>query len=185
MTFRSEEPQALRLRFLFLDLTLGNRTSTLHAQSEEPMIIDTLDNAGLYRNLGPRFAKAFDYLEQTDLATLPDGRNDIDGDDLFAMVVDGPTRRMADAEWEAHRNYHDIQLVTEGIEQMGFANVEDLSETMPYNVEQDAALYAGEGTMVPVPAGTFVLFAPQDAHMPSIAITDPSRVRKIVVKVRV
>jgi len=149
------------------------------------MIIDTLDNADLYRNLGRRFAKAFDFLRETDLSSLPDGRNEIDGEDLFAMVVDGPTRRMADATWEAHRNYHDIQFVAEGMEQMGFANVDDLSESTPYNAEQDAALYAGEGTMVPVPAGTFIVFAPQDAHLPSIAITEPARVRKIVVKVRV
>lgn len=149
------------------------------------MIIDTLDNADLYRNLGPRFAKAFDFLRNTDLSTLPDGRNEIDGEEVFAMVVDGPTRRMADAAWEAHLNYHDIQFVTEGMEQMGFANVEDLAVTKAYNADADAALYTGEGTMVPVPAGTFVVFAPQDGHMPSVAITEPTRVRKIVVKVKV
>ncbi len=149
------------------------------------MIIDTLENADLYRNLGPHFAKAFDFLRGTDLSSLPDGRNEIDGDDVFAMVVDGPTRRMADALWEAHRNYHDVQLVCEGMEQMGFATLEDLTESTAYDPESDATLYTGEGTMVPVPAGTFVVFAPQDAHMPSIAITEPARVRKVVVKVRV
>ena len=43
----------------------------------------------------------------------------------------------------------------------------------------------GEGSFVLMPAGMFVILGPQDAHMPQIAVSDPSPVVKVVCKVAV
>ena len=51
------------------------------------MIYDTLAHKDQYRNLSPRLAKALDFLAQTDFSALPDGRCDIDGDEVFANVM--------------------------------------------------------------------------------------------------
>jgi len=50
---------------------------------------------------------------------------------------------------------------------------------------QDVASLAGDGNFLTVSAGMFVIFFPQDAHMPYLAAAAPGPVRKIVLKVRV
>ena len=42
------------------------------------MIIDTLDNAGKYIHLHPRFAKAFDFIKSQNLETIEPGKFEID-----------------------------------------------------------------------------------------------------------
>ena len=149
------------------------------------MIIDDITNTSFYRCLGSTFAAAFDFLRNEHLSKLPAGRNEINGDQLFAMVVDGPTKPLDQCIWEAHRKYHDVQFVAEGIEKMGYANVEQMKVTEPYDPANDVTFFDGAGSMLTVPAGTFVVFSPQDVHMPSVAVSQPERVRKIVLKVAV
>ena len=49
-----------------------------------------------------------------------------------------------------------------------------------YDLAKDVKL-----ELVYVPAGSFAILMPQDAHMPGIAVTQPAPVRKVVVKVKV
>jgi len=86
--------------------------------------------------------------------------------------------------WEAHRQYMDIQYVASGVELMGFANLNYL-RVGGYDESKDFVPGFGEGTFFEMHAGTFTIFAPQDAHMPGIATGNPQPVRKIVMKVRV
>jgi YhcH/YjgK/YiaL family protein len=150
------------------------------------MIIDRLEHADFYHGLGPRFRQAFDYLRSTDLLRLPTGRLAIDGDGLFAIVVDGPTRLKKDCRWEAHRRYHDLQYVASGEEVMGFAPREAMRMIEPFADGEDYAFFEGEGQYVRVGPGHFMIFAPQDVHRPSMAVDDtPAPVRKVVLKVLV
>ncbi len=149
------------------------------------MIIDQLSHADFYQSLGSRFARAMDYLRTEDLSKLPDGRNEIDGDRLFAMVVDEPTRPLDQCLWEAHREYHDVQYVVEGVEQMGYAHIGQMNVSVPYDPAKDAEFFEGAGSMLTVPAGSFVIFTPQDVHKPSVAVGRPASVRKIVMKLAV
>jgi YhcH/YjgK/YiaL family protein len=150
------------------------------------MIIDHISNASIYRPLGPRFSRAFDYLLNTDLDALPTGRVEVAGDELFAIVADGETKMPQQCRYEAHRQYHDIQLVTHGAETMGYAPVSRLKLIEDFVEASDYAFFMGEGDEFLVSAGWFALFMPQDAHRPSMAIKGrPQRVRKIVMKVAV
>lgn len=58
------------------------------------MILDTLENADLYANLHPAFAAAFALLRREDLASLPEGRHDIDGDASYAWVAKARAARL-------------------------------------------------------------------------------------------
>ena len=51
------------------------------------MILDTLDNLGKYASLSPLFPKAIEFITTADLANLPLGRNEIQGDEIFANVM--------------------------------------------------------------------------------------------------
>ena len=149
------------------------------------MIIDTLKNAGLYRGLGERVAAGLDFLVSQDLASLPPGKIELRGNDLYALVQTYDSRPIELAKWEAHRKYIDIQLIVSGVERLGYASVDTLTVTEPYDEEKDYMLLDGPGQYARAEPGTFLIFYPHDAHSPGVAIDSPSKVKKVVVKVRV
>jgi len=151
------------------------------------MIIDRLANAALYTSVHPGLAAAFEWLRATDLAAVPSGTIPIDGDRVFALVSDYLPRDLDLCQLEAHRRHWDVQYIVRGEERMGWVTLDEASETVPYEAERDVAFLASQGTsFFRVPAGCFVVFSPDDVHMPAVAPGDgtASMVRKIVVKVR-
>ena len=64
--------------------------------------------------LAERFKKGYDFLKNTDLMSLPVGRVDIDGDDVFASVQEYITLPETECRYEAHDKYYDIQYVAAG-----------------------------------------------------------------------
>jgi YhcH/YjgK/YiaL family protein len=148
------------------------------------MIFDTLENVECYAGLGFGLPAALNYLKETDLAKLPLGRTDIIGDDLFVLVQEYTTRPIEQGKWEAHRKYIDIQYVADGLERMGFANTQcmQLGEYVP---EKDFVPMTGAANFVDVFAGSFVIFFPEDGHMPCLVADQPQAIRKIVLKVKI
>ncbi len=160
------------------------------------MIIDQLSNvqSSIYPNLlsstapntglAKRLKAGFDYLLQTDLASVAPGTVKIDGDRVFAMHQEYNTKPRAQGFWESHRKYIDIQYVVSGVEHMGFANLQQLTNG-EYDASKDLIMHEGSGSFVLLPAGMFTLLFPADAHMPQIAVESPHAVKKVVVKVAV
>jgi len=148
------------------------------------MIFDTIDNHVRYDGLGYNLAAALTFLRENDLAALPLGRVDIDGDNLYALVQVYVTRPVEQGLWEAHRRYIDVQYMFRGRERMGFANLSamQLGEFVP---EKDFQPLTGVGNFVDVFAGAFVIFFPEDGHMPGLCQGTPEPVRKIVLKVKI
>ena len=149
------------------------------------MLIDHIRNAEAYACLQPGLAQALAFLASAPLATLAPGRHAIAGDRVFALVQDYLTKLPDAGVWEAHHRYIDVQYVVSGAERLGYAPLDRLMVTQPYDEAKDVELLAGEGDHVTAAAGTFVVFFPHDAHMPGLALGEPSPVRKVVVKVAV
>ena len=149
------------------------------------MIIDRIENASMYSGLAPRLAVALAYLRDTDFSCVEPGRYDIDGDEIYALVQAYTTKDVSKGLWEAHRRYIDVQYVAGGNERMGYANLGDLTVSREYEDKDDFLLLQGEGDFLTMPAGTFIILGPQDAHMPQIAVGKPCEVIKVVVKVAV
>jgi biofilm protein TabA len=150
------------------------------------MILDRLDIARRqYAWLPPRLLQAFDFLLDGRLTELPDGKHTIDGDRLFAIVQTYHPKPIDECRLEAHRRYWDVQYVASGEERMGWSPLASVEVTEPHDQERDVGFFRGNFQLFHVPAGTFVVFGPQDSHMPSIAVSDvqPALVRKVVVKV--
>jgi YhcH/YjgK/YiaL family protein len=148
------------------------------------MILDQLQNAAWYFGAHARLTTALRYLQNTDLSSHAPGRYEIDGSNIFMLVQEYETKPREKGFWEAHRQYLDIQYVASGVELMGYANLAYL-RAGEYDESKDFVPGFGEGTFFEMHAGTFTIFAPQDAHMPGIAAGEPQPVRKIVLKVRV
>ncbi len=150
------------------------------------MILDRLENAALYRPLGPRIAAALDWLRATDIAALAEGRYELEGDRLAAIVQRYRTKPLPKARWEAHHRYLDVQYVAEGTERIGYAPLtEQWKVVEPYDEAKDVAFYDARGDLFEVPAGSFAIFGPQDIHAPGLVGGTPPVVRevlKVVVK---
>ena len=50
------------------------------------MIKDNIKNAKEYYYLGENFQKGFEYLENTDILSLENGKYEIEGEDIFVSV---------------------------------------------------------------------------------------------------
>ena len=151
------------------------------------MILDTLPLWQRYSAIHPRFAAAFAFLDGVTPATA-DGRHDIDGDALYALVQRYRTRSAAGMQLEAHRRYIDVQFIACGREVIHWAPLATLSEvTLPYDTTKDAGLFALPAATVPLRlvAGQFAILFPDDAHAPCCAWDEPEDVLKVVVKVAV
>lgn len=149
------------------------------------MILDTLDHAARYEALHPHFAKAFAFLRGVD-GTQALGRHDIAGDECFALVQTYDTKPEAEALFEAHRKYIDVQFLHSGCETILWAPLAAMrEETMAYHEAKDAALWKliPEATPLRFAAGHFAILYPEDAHAPCIQWQKQEPVFKVVVKV--
>jgi biofilm protein TabA len=146
------------------------------------MITDQLSRAEKYYDMHPAFKKAFKYLLETDLSKLPLGRNDIDGDKMFCVVSRGPRRRRNEAKLEAHRKYIDIHYTISGIDEIGWKPTAACREVdTNYNEDNDIEFFKDQPqTWIKVPAGSFAIFFPQDAHAPMVG---DSEIHKVVLKI--
>lgn len=148
------------------------------------MIVDTLAHAHRYLPLSQGFKKAFDFLNRPDLKDLPVDRHAIEDDLIFAIVAREPGRKKADAQLETHEKYIDIQMVLEGIDNMGWKPKSSCqSPAGEYDPERDLQFFKdGPDILVPVKPGMYAIFFPEDAHMPLIS---DSQIHKVIVKIAV
>jgi biofilm protein TabA len=148
------------------------------------MFIDHLENAERYHALHPGFADGFAFLHRDDLAQLPNGRHDIDGERLFAIVsrVEGRGRELSPLE--IHRRYIDIQFTIGGEDCIGWLPTSECQRvSSPYDERKDLGFFFDRpDTWLAVGPGIFGVFYPEDAHAP-LASSGP--IHKVVVKVAV
>lgn len=149
------------------------------------MIIDTLQQAHLYQNLGERFIKAFDYLRSTDFSTVAKGKYEIDGDRVFAIVNEYDTVDASGEQMEAHRRHIDVQYVAAGAELIGHGFLGTQTPSKAYDAEADYLLFGEAPAFFSrLDQGMFAIFFPTDLHMPNISISGPAPVKKVVIKIK-
>jgi YhcH/YjgK/YiaL family protein len=150
------------------------------------MICDRIENSARYDTISPGIALALATLRSGSLGGAPDGRHDLDGDRVFALVQRYNTRPLDKCAFESHRKYIDVQMVVSGDEAMGHAPISKLTATTAYDVDKDFSLYERlDGpTWLRLSAGEFAIFFPEDGHMPCAQAAGEAPVVKIVVKVR-
>jgi len=148
------------------------------------MILDTLSQTDRYFKLHPLFARAFAFLRSPDLDMLAPGRHAIQGEQLFAIVEACPGRTRVEAKLECHRRYIDIQLVLEGVDEMGWKPVAAcVDPATDYDAARDIRFFNDAPTSwLATPPGAFCLFFPDDAHAPLVST---GFIRKVVVKIAV
>jgi YhcH/YjgK/YiaL family protein len=133
-----------------------------------------------------KWDKAFNFLKTNDLQGLELKRYNIDGDNVYAPVSEYLTKNEADAKYEAHQKYIDIQYVVSGKELIGIAPMSQKLEVLePYDSTKDVEFLTVSKVEnhVALPDRFFIFF-PEDAHRPGLKDGENSPVRKVVVKVK-
>lgn len=133
-------------------------------------------------------AKAIAFLRGRDIRRLADGKVEIDGERVFAIVQRYETVKTGVPRFECHRKYIDVQYIASGEEVIGWAPRERMKITEEYDEGKDIAFGAvpdGKWTPVYLQAGQAVVLWPEDGHAPKLASRGASPVMKIVVKVAV
>lgn len=145
------------------------------------MIIDKLENSESYVSLNKNFKTVFEYVKNNDLSAMECGTHEIDGKNLFFNLQEYETKPVQ--KLEAHKKYIDIQIVVKGEEFMGYTNIKNTEVTEEYDEERDVMFLSGEVDKVKATEGTFVVFFPFDAHMPSLSVTEPKYAKKAIFKI--
>ena len=170
---------------LIFGITSCSRQKEAKVEMErDQIIINKLQHAERYFNVHPAFEKAFAFLRQDGLAELAADRYEIDGDRLFCMISKGPGRSRSEAKLEAHRKYIDIQYVIAGTDEMGFKPTADCKVIdTEYDADKDIMFFKDQpDSWTEVPAGSFVIFFPKDAHAPLVS---SGEIHKVVLKIAV
>ncbi len=150
-------------------------------------INDSVNAVEFYRQYHSNQAvwdKVFEFLKHQNLQTLAPGKYPIDGDNAYASITEGPSKEPADAKWESHRKYIDLQYVIKGEEKIEVTPIGAATITKPYDESKDVINYTANGTYYIASPVSFFLFFPQDAHRPNIKVDGYDVVKKLVIKIK-
>lgn len=148
------------------------------------MIVDDITNFKKYLGLNKYFKKAFDFLIDFDVNSFDNGKLIIESDNLYAIVSKIGDSNLSEIKMESHQKYIDIHFVIKGNETLGWKSLNYCDEKIgDFNIEKDYILYQEKEFMkFTITKNKFVVFFPEDVHVPSIHTSD---LIKIVMKVKI
>lgn len=146
------------------------------------MITGSIRNSSRY--LGPNLYldKAFDFILKTNFSKLSPGKIEID-DEMYGIIIRPGTCVNTNSKLEVHRKYLDLHYVITGSEVFGCMNIDECLEPEGvFNEREDFQLFQDiTFNKLVLNAGHFVVFYPEDAHVPSLSTRE---LAKIVIKVK-
>lgn len=145
------------------------------------MIIDVLTQSDKYISLHKDFKLVFDYLKTHDLNKMECGKHELRGNEVYFNLQEYETK--PEQKLEAHKKYIDIQVIASGEEYMGYTTLDKTTISEEYNEEKDVMFLNGRVDKVLADNKTFLIFYPEDAHMPALAVNEPKHVKKAIFKI--
>ena len=148
------------------------------------MIVANIQNKAEYYGIHPELDKALDCLTPEFLEQAATEKTLLDGENLFVTKFHLETVPEEETFFEAHRQYLDIQVVTQGQERVEIANPDTLILT-----EHRGDFYGytgtGEQTVVLRP-GNFLIVFPGDAHRLKLPVGESGKpFTRVVFKIKV
>lgn len=150
------------------------------------MILDRIENASQYFCMGPQWETALTAIQQYDPAKFVKGEKIMLDNGVKLLQFEPTTKAREQVKFEAHRKFADIMFFPAGQEKIAWKPTAELQNiTTEYTEEMEALLATldDDAVEIPMKPGMFIVFLPQDAHGPDIAIGEPGPVRRCVVKV--
>jgi len=146
------------------------------------MIYDTAKNLKLYSSLNPAFDAIAKFIEENDLKNMECGGYDVaEGIKVGISEYEPATG----GDYEAHRDYHDLQLAITGEEAIDVLPIEFAKDSTRYKPDIEFfTSQAASATRVALTEGTFVFLAPDDTHKPCIKMSS-DKIKKAVFKIKI
>lgn len=148
------------------------------------MILDKIENSHLYASGHSGINKALTYLKNTNFLELTKGKYEIDGENIFAIVNEYDTKNPEEHLLESHIKYIDVQFIAQGVEQIGITTFNNQKPVKLYDSTDDYMLFKEPYNLITLNKGMFAIFYPDDIHIPGLIADIPSKVKKVVVKVK-
>lgn len=146
------------------------------------MIFDHIDHLKVYAANDKKLSAIVDYLKQN--PELKDGHYELT-DGIYVNVGPGTVRDSGD--FEAHRNYIDLQLLLDGSERIDWAPLSAMTAKTDYDAAADCQMFSccpSKTAILKLYPGFFAVFYPQDGHKPLLHL-DHKESRKAIFKIPV
>ncbi|MCD7881015.1 MAG: YhcH/YjgK/YiaL family protein [Clostridiales bacterium] len=150
------------------------------------MIFSKLNGGDTFAAYPQALRDALAFLRTADLLHMEPGRYPLDGDRMFANLMDMTTHPFEGSHPEVHRKYADLMYWPEGGEKIGVAPYLGTEPVFQARPENDVSLLetVEDESFLTAKAGFFGVFFPWDAHRPGLMLGDaPATSRKCVVKI--
>lgn len=145
------------------------------------MLLDSIDRLHLYADKIPHLAEGLACLNEH-INDTEDGRYEFEGG--FIMIQTGTCKDLANPDFEAHRNYVDVQCLLSGEEWFEWCDIREMEVKVPYDPGKDKEVVVGSGSTMMLRPGMAVLFWPNDAHKPGSCPGGGAPFHKAVVKLK-
>ena len=145
--------------------------------------INVLEFAKQYYKNKVYWDKAFEFLNNPELAELKPGKYNIDSTFVVATISYAESSDSSKVKWEVHRKYLDLQYLISGSLFYAIApfNKKDISE--PYNNSTDMErVITNSGKYYKAAPGSLFVFFPSDAHR-SVKEHAGDIVKRVVIKI--
>lgn len=146
------------------------------------MIYDTMKNLKNYFALNPAFEVIAKFVEENDMKTLECGSYEVAEGIRVGIDEYQPGNG---GDFEAHRDFHDLQYAIIGGEYIDVLPLEFAKDSTGYN--PDVEFFKGqteEAARMALSEGTFLFFAPDDTHKPCIKMNS-DKIKKAVFKIKI
>jgi YhcH/YjgK/YiaL family protein len=145
--------------------------------------INALEFAKQYYKNKVYWDKAFEFLNNPELAELKPGKYNIDSTFVFATISYADSYDSSKVKWEAHRKYLDLQYLISGslFYAMAPYNKEEVSEPYKDSTDMERVITTSGKYYKAAPGSLFVFF-PSDAHK-SVKEHEGDIVKRVVIKI--
>lgn len=129
------------------------------------------------------FQKALDFINSTDLSSLPKGKHVVDEGNVWVNIVEANLRPVSEALLEAHDEFIDIHIPISKSESYGTRNRKECAKPRGEMDKNDDIIFFDDAItgFFSLQPGELAVFPPDMAHAPLIG---EGSIRKAIFKVR-
>ena len=150
------------------------------------MIIDTLDNINLYKELSSDIHEGLLFLQNVD-PSIKLGDYTINNR-VKAIIEEYDTNCNHSLEFESHKHVVDIQCPVIGTERVFWSPIADMDIKIPYDIKNDRTIFVNphaQSTHVDIGNKVFAIMFENDGHSPKHCFKSPELIKKITIKVSI
>lgn len=149
------------------------------------MIYDKIANIGRYKGMNKNLDTAIDYILHNDLSSLPMGRTELDGDNVYVNVMEATAGSPESRGYEIHKKYMDIQIDLSGTEIIRTGDADAMSIESYDDASDFGAVQCPDLASCTIGPGNFILCMAEEPHKPGIAASGDTALKKCVFKIHI